>query len=75
MKKKFNCKHFGAHLKQARKDLSLTQTQATKLIGVSQGNISDFESGNSEPMASTIVSFSKTYGISGDWLLGVSDKK
>jgi transcriptional regulator with XRE-family HTH domain len=75
MKEKFNCKQFGARLKQARKDLGLTQTQAAALTGVSQGNISDFESGNSEPMASTIVSFSKTYGVSGEWLLGVSDKK
>lgn len=75
MKSQFDCKLFGRRLNQARRSLGLTQVQAAELAGVSQGNISDFEAGTSEPKASTIIKFAEAYHVSGEWLLGISDEK
>ena len=66
---------FGARFKACRKSAGLKQTAAAKLIGISQASISEYENNKSLPPASTIVAMAKVYGVSTDYLLGMTDEK
>ena len=54
--------HIGELLKQARKKKGLTQAEAAAKVGVSQGVLSQHESG-SDMRVTTLISYCKVYGI------------
>lgn len=58
-------------LKTLRTEKGLSQAQLAKEIGVSTGNIGDWEIGRSKPGYSAIASLSRFFGVSSDCLLGL----
>lgn len=59
----------GVRLKEARKELGLTQTDIAKRVGVNPSAINQIERGSTNPSLSTIESVSTAYKINADWLL------
>lgn len=52
----------------------MTQAEAAEGSGISQSALSLYEQGRREPMAMAIKRLSITYGISMDWLMGLSNE-
>ena len=50
------------------------ETTGAKL-NMTQGNVSKLLSGSQQPTLETVYAISKTYDVSVDWLLGISDVK
>ena len=63
----------GYRLRELRKSHNLTLKQLAEILGVSHGNISDWESERSKPSADAIVNISKYFNVSADWLLTGKD--
>jgi transcriptional regulator with XRE-family HTH domain len=61
-------------LKELRKDRGLTQIELSILTGIPQNQISRFEKG-SKMNEDHIISLSKFFKVSSDYLLGLSEKK
>lgn len=57
------------HIKTARKAAGLTQAELAQKIGVTQGNLSAWETGRWEPEAATLKKLAETLGCSTDYLL------
>lgn len=62
-------KNIGSRLKHIRNVFSLTQPAFAKAIGVSSGNVSDWEHGRSNPGAQALVAISNQFQVSVDWIL------
>lgn len=60
-------------LKDLRKQKHVTQIQLAEAIGVSPGNVGDWESGKSRPNYGALISLSRFFGVSADVLLGIDD--
>ena len=63
----------GKRIRAARKKHGLTQKKVCKEMGVPQSNISLYETGENTPSINFLITFSKTYGVSIDYLLGITD--
>lgn len=61
---------FGARLRAARNDKSLTQEALAPLLGVSRAQLANLEAGRSEPSMSVFRKVSEVLKVSADWLLG-----
>jgi transcriptional regulator with XRE-family HTH domain len=59
----------GYRIKCIRKENNLNQIQFAKNIGISQGNLSEIEIGNSNPSAETLISIRTQYNVNLNWLL------
>lgn len=62
-------------LKELRKERGIGQVELANQLGVSKGVISLWENGLREPSMTSIISLSKFFGVSSDYLLGLTDKK
>lgn len=62
-------------LAAARKAVGLTQEEAGYQIGTDRKTISGYETGYRQPSNDVLVKFAKTYHVSTDYLLGISDKR
>ncbi|HIT07576.1 MAG TPA: helix-turn-helix transcriptional regulator [Candidatus Merdivicinus faecavium] len=58
-----------------RREHGVLQLEIAAAIGVSLRTYQRFEYGDREPTASSIVALAKFYGVSTDYLLGVSDER
>ncbi len=58
-----------SRIKHLRERLNLNQKQFASSIGVSPGNVSDWEKGRSKPTTSALTKISTTFNISSDWIL------
>jgi len=52
-----------------------TQSEVANKIHCNQGQVSKLVNGTSRPTVQTLIELSKSYGVSVDWLLGLSDEK
>lgn len=59
----------GYRIKCIRKQNNLNQSEFVKKIGISQGNLSEIEMGNSNPSAETLLSIKRNYIVNLNWLL------
>ena len=59
-------------LKRLRLDAGITQKQLAKEIAIGQATISQWESGMSKPTADALIALSNYYGVSADFILGIS---
>lgn len=59
----------GERIYSRRKALGITGTQIKKAIGISTGNLSGIEKGNSLPSATALIGLSKILNCSVDWIL------
>lgn len=66
---------FGDNLKHLRKQRSLTQSELGAYIGISKAVISKYENGMGYPTFDTLVRIASFFGVTTDYLLGVSQGK
>ena len=66
-------KEIGKRLKELRTENRLSQQEFGALLSVSQDTISLWENGKSCPSVQHIIIISKTFNVSSDYLLGLSD--
>lgn len=60
-------------LKELRNERKLSQRELAKAIGVSPKAVNFWELGVNEPKASYIIALAKFFGVSTDYLLGVTN--
>ena len=58
------------NLKKAREAANLTQVQAAKKLGVSDGTYKNYEQGKREPNNEILVKIANLYNVPTDYLLG-----
>lgn len=67
---------FGKRLKQLREELSLTQTDLARILKVSPSTIATYESRTDRiPEPEILLAIAKFFGVSTDYLLGLSDSR
>ena len=66
-------KNIGIRIKEIRKDNHLTQAEFGKLLSVSQDNVSLWETGKGFPTIQHIIIIAKTFNVSSDYILGISE--
>lgn len=64
---------FAIRMKELRKAENMSQLQLSKLIGVAQSNVSDWENNVSRPEYERLVKIAQIFDVSVDYLLGVED--
>ncbi len=62
-------KSIGLRVREARQRLNFTMKQLSDITGLSTGNISDIENGKNTPSVPSLISLSRAFGCSLDWLL------
>ncbi|MCM1441023.1 MAG: helix-turn-helix domain-containing protein [Roseburia sp.] len=63
----------GKTIKDLRLELKLSQRELGVKLGVCNQTISFWESGQREPDLDALIEIAKFFGVSTDYLLGVSD--
>jgi len=63
----------GEILAELREDKDLTQQQLADLLHISNSTVSAYELGNRVPSADTLVLFARFFGVTTDYLLGLTD--
>ena len=58
-------------LKQARKEMKITQVELAEKIGMTQGGYTSYEQARGEPSLKTLVKLAQNLNKSVDWLLGI----
>ena len=66
---------FGERIKNLREDAELNQTQLALAVNMTQRKISYIECGKYEPSLNDIIAFCKYFGVTADYLLGLSNNK
>ena len=64
---------FNVRLKQLRQKNKLTQGELADILGLKPTAISNYESERNEPSFDKLISLSKYFDVSCDYLLGVTD--
>lgn len=64
---------FGKILKELRTERRLSQMELSSATGISQSAIAKWELGKTEPSASALVTLSKFFGETVDFLLGLEN--
>lgn len=65
----------GKRLKEAREKKGLTQVQAAKILGISNGTLSGYERNYRDPDTNILEKMAELYEVKVDWLLGRSKEK
>ncbi|MGN0520936.1 MAG: helix-turn-helix domain-containing protein [Candidatus Fimenecus sp.] len=65
---------YSERLRGLREDRDLTQTQLAEILHTSQKAISNWENGRNEPPYDILIKYAKFFGVSADYLLGITDK-
>lgn len=64
---------FKDKIKELRTEKNLSQTELATKLKVSQSAVTKWECGRTEPTASALIKLSEFFGVSVDYLLGLSD--
>lgn len=59
----------GRRIRDLRNSKKLSMTKLGNAIGVSSGNISDWETGRSKPTIAGLIALSDHFGVSIDWIV------
>ncbi len=62
-------------IKQFRQENHITQAQVADALGISQQQYFKYEKEINEMPIRYLLAICQTYGLSADWLLGLSDSK
>ena len=60
-------------IKDLREDRDLRQIDVAEAVGIDQRSLSNYETGKTNPDSATIIKLSRFFGVTCDYLLGVSD--
>jgi len=63
---------FPKRLKYSREYLGITQIEAANTLKIAQNTYSSYETGRSEPSLEMLAMLSKLFGVSVEWLIGLS---
>ena len=66
--------NIGVRLKNSREKSNLSQIQVSKLTGINNKTLSNYENGVSYPDPDTITLLAKLYKVSADYLLGLDEE-
>lgn len=66
---------FSEIIRALRAEKRLSQTQLAKEIGVSPGNVGDWETGRSKPGYNALAALTRIFGVSADYLLELSPER
>lgn len=75
MKNQLLSNEIGKKIKHLRKHAGYTQERLAEMIGVSSTAVAKWENGYSEPTLQNVVHLSELFGVSSDYLLGVTATK
>lgn len=64
---------FSDRLRELRLEKKLTQKQAAEIFKTNNSSISDWECGRAEPGIEIIIAICKYFGVTADYLLGITD--
>jgi len=65
----------GDRIRELRKSLKISQAELAKKIGVSSGNVGDWERGRAKPGVDALKNLSKFFNKSIDWLITGEEPK
>jgi len=71
--KKNNTENYMNRIKELREDRDLRQIDVAEKTGIDQRTLSNYETGKTNPDSYAIIRLAAFYGVSCDYLLGVSD--
>jgi transcriptional regulator with XRE-family HTH domain len=71
---KIKSETLGMRLRRAREFNRLSQKEVEEKTGISNVNISRYETDQTSPGLDTLKLLADTYGVSLDWIFGVTDK-
>ena len=60
-------------IKDLREDRDLRQLDVAQAVGIDQRSLSNYETGKTNPDSYAIIQLARFYGVSTDYLLGISD--
>lgn len=63
----------GRRIRAARVNKGLKQVEVATMLEITQGSLSQYELGRTEPKASVLWKMSRLFGVSADWLLNLTD--
>lgn len=66
---------FGNRLKILRKERHITQLQLAEQIGQTESNVRNYELGKAFPRIPGLMTLAEMFGVSTDFLLGLSDMR
>ncbi len=66
-------KIFAQRLRELRVENNLTQAQVASRLGIKQQSYVRYEIGSGEPSLETLVALAKLFGVSADYLLGLTE--
>jgi len=58
-----------------RNERNLSQEQLAQKIGVSRSTVATYESGSRLPSFDSLIALARVFGVTTDYMLGVSDRK
>lgn len=62
-------------IRDLREDKDLSQKKLSEILSISQSTYSRYESGYLDVPSEVLISLSKFYGVSVDYILGLCDEK
>ena len=66
---------YRTRLRHVREDRELTQAEIGKILQKSQQGYNHIEAGRAELKIEDLITLSKFYNLSADYLIGITDKK
>lgn len=60
-------------IKDLREDRDLRQIDVAEAVGIDQRSLSNYETGKTNPDSETVIKLARFFGVTCDYLLGVSD--
>ena len=60
-------------IKDLREDRDLRQIDVAEAVGIDQRSLSNYETGKTNPDSDTVIKLARFFGVSCDYLLGVTD--
>jgi len=61
-------------LVQARQNAKMSQTKIAEILNIPQQQYSRYETGQNEIPVRHVITLCKVYGVSADWLLGLTEE-
>ena len=62
-------------IKELREQLGITQSELARRVGLTRSSINGWEMGLAVPSTATIVELAKTFSVTTDYLLGMTESK
>lgn len=64
---------FSKRLRELRQEKGMTQQQIAALLNLKQQSYLRYENGTGEPSFNTLIRLTQIFGVSSDYLLGISN--